>query len=201
MTARKRKKNSRLRGSQTHGYGSMKKHRGGGHRGGRGNAGSGKKADSKKPSFWQSGSRQGGKNPEQKGFFSWRGSDNVTINVSHLSSIADALVASGHATVEGGVIAIDMGAMGYTKLLGAGRVARKLAITVEEATPGAIAKVEKAGGSVTAVRVTDKDAVKAARVEKVAAERAKKAPKKAAEATPVEKKEKAPKKPAKADQE
>lgn len=178
MTIRKRKKNTRQRGTQTHGGGSMKKRRGAGHRGGRGNAGSGKKADSKKPSLWQKGERVGGKNPEQKGFFSWRGSDDTTINVGHLSSIADALVKSGHATHEGSVVVLDLGKMGYTKLLGSGRVARKLNVKVESASPGAIAKVEKFGGSVEAGRVVDKVAVKDARKVKVAAERAAKAPKK-----------------------
>jgi large subunit ribosomal protein L15 len=177
MTIRKRKKNTRQRGTQTHGGGSMKKRRGGGHRGGRGNAGSGKKADSKKPTMWQKDSRQGGKNPEQKGFFSWRGSDDTTINVGHLSSIAAALVTSGHASHDGGVIVLDLGKMGYTKLLGAGRVAQKLSVTVVSASPGAIAKVKKAGGSVDA-RSVDKVAVKDARKVKVAAERAAKAPKK-----------------------
>ena len=52
MTVNKRKKNSRQRGSHTHGWGAMKKHRGAGNRGGRGAAGSGKRADSKKPSIW-----------------------------------------------------------------------------------------------------------------------------------------------------
>ena len=49
----KRSKNSRQRGSKTHGWGAMKKHRGAGHRGGRGAAGSGKRGDAKKPSIWR----------------------------------------------------------------------------------------------------------------------------------------------------
>ena len=53
MTINKRKKNSRQRGSWTHGWGSKKKHRGAGHRGGKGNAGTGKKGDAKKPKIWK----------------------------------------------------------------------------------------------------------------------------------------------------
>ena len=53
MTYNKRKKNTRMRGGTTHGYGSMKKNRGAGNRGGRGNAGSGKRADSKKPKIYK----------------------------------------------------------------------------------------------------------------------------------------------------
>ena len=52
MVVNKRKKNSRQRGSTTHGFGSKKKHRGHGSRGGSGLAGTGKRADAKKPSFW-----------------------------------------------------------------------------------------------------------------------------------------------------
>jgi large subunit ribosomal protein L15 len=52
MAVHMRKKNSRQRGSKTHGWGSMKKHRGAGHRGGRGMAGTGKRCDSKKPMIW-----------------------------------------------------------------------------------------------------------------------------------------------------
>ena len=53
MIIKKRTKNSRQRAGTTHGWGSMKKHRGAGNRGGVGNAGSGKRGDSKKPSFWK----------------------------------------------------------------------------------------------------------------------------------------------------
>ena len=47
----KRKKNTRQRGSKTHGWGAKKKHRGAGNRGGRGMAGSGKRAGQKKPTI------------------------------------------------------------------------------------------------------------------------------------------------------
>ena len=53
MVIFKRKKNTRQRGSHTHGWGAKKKHRGKGNKGGSGNAGSGKRSDSKKPSFWK----------------------------------------------------------------------------------------------------------------------------------------------------
>ena len=48
MVTNKRSKDTRQRGSNTHGWGAMKKHRGAGHRGGRGNAGTGKRGDAKK---------------------------------------------------------------------------------------------------------------------------------------------------------
>ncbi len=55
MAINKQKKNVRQRGTKTHGYGSMKKHRGAGHRGGRGNAGSGKRGDKKRTYKMQTG--------------------------------------------------------------------------------------------------------------------------------------------------
>ena len=51
MPVHKRKKVTKQRGSKTHGWGSMKKHRGAGNRGGRGKAGTGKRADTKKPTI------------------------------------------------------------------------------------------------------------------------------------------------------
>ncbi|MFC1801131.1 uL15 family ribosomal protein, partial [Nanoarchaeota archaeon] len=46
---KKKTKASKMRGSKTHGGGSMKKRRGAGHRGGRGRAGYGKRACQKMP--------------------------------------------------------------------------------------------------------------------------------------------------------
>ncbi len=179
MVLHTRKKNTRLRGSKTHGYGSMKKHRGGGHRGGRGNAGSGKRADSKKPTVWKT--LRNNRNPEQFGFFSVMGDNFKTINAGHLNSTIDKLVEDKKATVSAGVFTINLTEMGIDKLLGAGKVTRKLNVTVHIVTPGAKDKIESVGGSVTTDIVVDKGAVKAARVEKVAAEHAaKKKPKVAA---------------------
>jgi large subunit ribosomal protein L15 len=176
MANHTRKKNTRLRGSKTHGYGSMKKHRGAGHRGGRGNAGSGKRADSKKPSSWKS--LRGGRDPSKIGFSSITGTDVATMNVGHLSSVADRLVADGKATVADGIVSIDLATLGVDKLLGAGKVARKLKVTVPVIVPAAKSKIEAAGGSVEARTVVDKGAVLAEREARAAEARAarKKAP-------------------------
>ena len=157
----KRKKSVRLRGSTTHGCGSMKKRRGAGNRGGRGNAGSGKKADSKKPSSWAL--LRNNRRVEQIGFNSPTSEFYDTINVGHLSSIADTLVKDGQAKAQGGSIAIDLKALGIKKLLGSGRVGQKLAITVAVAAPRAKEKIEAAGGSLEADAIADKEAVLAAR--------------------------------------
>lgn len=151
MTQRRRKKNVRAHGSKTHFYGSMKKHRGAGHRGGRGNAGSGKRSDAKKPSFWQI--------PAKKGFFSYMREDNVTINVGHLSSIADRLVEERKAAVTQGAVVINLRELGVTKLLGGGKVTKKLKVSVPSTVPSAVEKIEAAGGTVDAEKVVDKETV------------------------------------------
>jgi large subunit ribosomal protein L15 len=175
MKTRRRKKNTRFRGSKTHGYGSMKKHRGGGHRGGRGNAGTGKRADSKKPSFWKLYS--GGKDPSKVGFFSRMRVDHMTMNVGHLSSMADLLVRERKAVVTQGVVVVNLRELGIDKLLGSGVVTRKLKVSVAVAVPRAKEKIEAAGGSVDADVVVDKTAVLADREARAQARREKSAPK------------------------
>lgn len=138
----RRKKNSRQRGSTTHGWGSMKKHRGAGHRGGRGAAGSGKRGDAKKPSYWKEKGRYG------KHGFTGPSPDVRSINVGHLSSIVASLVASGAASRKGGVTEVSLDAIGYDRLLGGGLVREPLAVTVGQATDRATKKITEAGGTV-----------------------------------------------------
>ena len=95
MTVNKRKKASRHRASHTHGWGSMKKHRGSGHKGGVGNAGSGKRSDAKKPSNWKE--HYFGK----KGFFSKFGKT-TAINVSYLDENLQTLTKEGVAVEQSG---------------------------------------------------------------------------------------------------
>ena len=125
----KRKKNTRQRGSHTHGWGSKKKHRGAGHRGGRGKAGSGKRGDAKKPSFW--------KNDKPKGFSSLK-KPIKTINISELHKFSETN--------------IDLGKEGYDKLLGKGIPDRKYELNIFYASESAIEKIEKTGGSVSGLR-------------------------------------------------
>ncbi len=144
MTENKRKKNSRQRGSWTHGWGAKKKHRGAGHRGGRGKAGSGKRGDAKKTLYWQDKNYFG-----ERGFNSIQGVEDKTINVAHLNTIADTLIKNGKAKNENGAIVVDLGKLSYTKLLGAGSVKRKFNITVDKASKSAEEKIKGAGGTLT----------------------------------------------------
>jgi len=139
----KRSKNSRQRGSKTHGWGSMKKHRGAGHRGGRGAAGSGKRGDAKKPSIWRNTEYAG-----KKGFTSHSTTTENPIALVYLENHAKTLIAKGIITVTGNQYTADLTKAGYTKLLGTGNAHKQWNIVVAQATPRAIAKIEAAKGKV-----------------------------------------------------
>lgn len=128
----KRKKNSRQRGTHTHGWGAKKKHRGAGHRGGRGKAGSGKRGDAKKPSFWGDTTYN-----NKKGFVSLRKAHKA-INISDLEKFEDTK--------------IDLSKQGYDKLLGMGSTSKKYDISVSFASESAIKKIQGTGGTVTLLK-------------------------------------------------
>jgi large subunit ribosomal protein L15 len=143
MVSRKRGKMSRHRGSHTHGYGAMKKHRGSGNKGGKGNAGSGKRADSKKPSIWKN-----------KDYFGKYGFVNVskreinTINIRDIEERLDKYLAEKKITFSNNVYAIDLSLFGVDKLLGSGAAKHSFMIKVASASAQAIEKIEEAGGKV-----------------------------------------------------
>ena len=130
------KKNKGMRGSKTHGWGSMKKHRGAGNRGGKGKAGTGKRADTKKPTIINLfGNTYFGKT----GFTSKCRKRVNSINLSEIQVM-----------YEKGEIKnnVDLKEMGYDKLLGSGLIKEKFDIKVDSASKKAIEKVKKAGGTV-----------------------------------------------------
>ncbi|MFH1063459.1 MAG: uL15m family ribosomal protein [Candidatus Woesearchaeota archaeon] len=145
MVVHKRKKNTRNAALTTHGWGSMKKHRGAGHRGGRGRAGSGKRGDQKKPLYWKDKDYFG-----KNGFTSkTRVIESVTINIKTLEDRAEALVSKGLMKSENGIYVVNLADIGYNKLLSTGNVTKKFNITVENATAKAIDKIKNVGGNVT----------------------------------------------------
>ncbi len=139
----KRKKNSRTRGSKTHGGGAMKKRRGAGNRGGRGNAGSGKRGDAKKPKFWKNKKYFG-----KFGFSSINKKEVNTINLTHLSDVLDSLTKKEKAVKSKDMYKVDLKDIKVHKLLGSGSLNKKVEITAQQASKKAIEKVEKAGGKV-----------------------------------------------------
>ncbi len=138
MPARKRKKDSRMRGSHTHGWGEKKKHRGSGHRGGKGRAGSGKRGDAKKPSFWKEG------RVRQIGFVSRSRTISNPLNVGDVNL----MIENGKFEKKGNNYEVNLTALEFTKLLSKGKLKHPANIIIAAATPRAVKKVNTAGGSI-----------------------------------------------------
>ena len=137
MVSRTRK----LRGSRTHGRG--KKHgRGAGGRGGTGNAGLHKHKFKWMIIY----------DPDHFGRHGF--TRHAQIRETHAIDLEDLarhlaeFEAAGHATKDNNRINVDLTAAGIDKLLGSGRVAIPMRITVAKASEAALAKVEDAGGEV-----------------------------------------------------
>ena len=144
MTEKIRKKNTRQRGTHTHGWGSKKKHRGAGNRGGRGMAGTGKRGDAKKPAIWKK--RYFGK----KGFKKKNISKIIKpINIRSVEQNITSWSKQKLAEEKEGFIVIDLPKTGYNKLLSNGKVTKKMKISVPYASAGAIEKIKSAGGEIT----------------------------------------------------
>ena len=158
----KAKKVTKRRGSKTHGWGAMKKHRGAGNRGGRGNAGSGKRADQKKPAYWNAKDPKGQKYGKgyfgKSGFHSITAVDVKTLNVRDLDAHVVSWAAEKKASKSGENYTVDLTALGYGKLLGTGRISKKIKVTVAKATPSAVEKISAAGGAVTVTAGEESDA-------------------------------------------
>ncbi|MFH1915902.1 MAG: uL15m family ribosomal protein [Nanoarchaeota archaeon] len=138
----RRKKNIRSRGSNSHGWGAKKKHRGAGSRGGRGRSGSGKRGDQKKPSYWKY------EKPGKVGFTS-KVKPQLTITLRDIETTINELVKHGHAKQEGQAYTINLTALGYNKLISRGNIKYTYHITIPHATERAKAKIEKNKGTIT----------------------------------------------------
>lgn len=149
MVTKQRKKNSRQRAGTTHGWGSMKKNRGAGNRGGKGNAGSGKRGDAKKPSYWKDKKKFGMHGFKKKG----RVQKHITLNVSDVAALA----------TKHGKTTLNLTELGFTKLLGSGKVTKAYTLTIDHASARAIEKINGAKGTVTTLSGgADTDAADAA---------------------------------------
>lgn len=141
MTLNKRKKNSRFHGSHTHGYGSKKKHRGAGSRGGRGMAGTGKKGDVGKPSIWKNTKYFG-----KQGFKSIK-KNKSAINISYFENV-DKLLKQKKIEMDGDFYVIDCKKLKIDKILGSGKLTKKIKIKADAITPKAMEKIQNAGGEI-----------------------------------------------------
>jgi large subunit ribosomal protein L15 len=140
---RKAKRIRSFRGNRSVGYGDNG-HRASGQRGGQGNAQSdkGKKFRTLKldPHYF---GKHGFKRPE--GIVR----PSSAINVGDIDEALDRLVNKGLATKSGSAYTIDVTSMGADKILGSGRVTRKLNLTgVKAISASAREKIESKGGSV-----------------------------------------------------
>ncbi len=136
-----KKKSRKMRGSNTHGHG-IKGRRGKGRKGGKGYAGLGKH-------HWSFAL----KNPEflwgRHGFTSHHPKEEInTINVGMLNEIIEEMVEQKTALYDGDKYEVDLSILGVNKLLGKGKVTRKMIVKVKYASEMAVEKIQEAGGEV-----------------------------------------------------
>ncbi len=132
---KKRKKVVKLRGSKTHGWGSKKKHRGGGSRGGRGMAGA---AKHKRLLLWKQGRDIG-----KRGFKSLSQRDlKKGVKAINLKDIGKLM---------GKEKEIDLSKSGYDKVLATGNIVKGLTIKAKSFSKKAAEKIQKAGSKAVKV--------------------------------------------------
>ena len=133
-------KRSKYRGSRTCGGGTHKNRRGAGNRGGRGRAGI--NAHHFVKWYKEMGGPVFGKN----GFSNSSQTTVTVIDVGIIDQIIPSLLAQGIAKNEGDVIVINTADMGIEKVLGSGKVTKKMNISAQAFSESAKAKIEKKGG-------------------------------------------------------
>ena len=140
MVVRKRKKFSRFRGNR-HYHGSHKKARGAGSRGGRGQAG----LDNHKKGYMQK------YDPEHFGKHGFKRHHSLvenirTINLKDLDQMVDSLKEKKLVAEEEGKVKINLGKIGYDKLLGDGSITKPIIVEGKYFSKSAAKKLEQVGG-------------------------------------------------------
>jgi len=133
---RRGRKKEKVRGHRTHGKGNTKNNRGAGSRGGRGRAGSQRHKFSKY--YMEFGGKKAMKPCKKE----------HSINLDILMERIPQWVKKGKAAEENGAIFIDGRTVGFDKILGRGKIEKKLVLKNIKATKSALEKIEKAGGSI-----------------------------------------------------
>ncbi|MGD9395961.1 MAG: uL15 family ribosomal protein [Candidatus Thorarchaeota archaeon] len=144
MQRRRSKKINKMRGRRAAGYGFSAGHRASGQRGGKGMAGSKKhhyiKVMQENPRYF---GKWGFKRPQKVI------EDLVVLNIGDIDEAADRLVEQGVATKTGKKYNIDVSKLGIDRILGSGKVTRKLNLVgVKAITPRAREKVTGVGGTI-----------------------------------------------------
>jgi large subunit ribosomal protein L15 len=133
-------KRSKYRGSRTCGGGTHKNRRGAGNRGGRGRAGI------NAHHFVKWYKEMGGPVFGKDGFSNSSQCTVTVMDVGNIDQIVPSLLAQGIAKTDGDVIVINTADMGIDKVLGSGKVTKKLNISAQAFSESARAKIEKMGG-------------------------------------------------------
>ncbi|MEA2074590.1 MAG: uL15 family ribosomal protein [Euryarchaeota archaeon] len=137
-----KKRIKRIRGTRTCGGGSAKKRRGKGSRGGVGHAGA-----YGHHFVWslERGIRKGNNKSQLP---SYNRSDDTTVNVGDLEEMLEELIGEGKAEEKGDGIYLDANELGIQKILGKGKVTKKLMLKANKISKTAREKIERVGGSV-----------------------------------------------------
>ena len=145
MVVRKQRKVRRQRGRRTYGRGCSKRGRGSGEKGGKGLSGGHKQK-------WSYVLRYMPKHFGKHGFTrppELRREVNA-INVGELDERLDEFLQQGIAKREGGRIVVDIGKLGFERVLGGGYVTRPIEVVAKEFVAAAKRKLEEAGGKAIA---------------------------------------------------
>jgi large subunit ribosomal protein L15 len=141
MVVHRKETHRKYRGKRAQGYGSHKKHRGGGSRGGRGRAGLHKHKWSYVVKYEPDAfGKKGFKRPIEI-------VEKVrTINLKDLDTQVDRFLKEKIAEKEGEQIKITLSKIGFDKVLGSGKVTKPLIVEAKYFSKNAIKKLEEAGG-------------------------------------------------------
>ena len=134
----KLRKTRKMRGSRTHGWGKIGQHRGAGCRGNR--------RVGRHKHLWSYVAAHEPNYFGKHGFNSPK-SINLKEKVINISTL-DELSEKNSIEKENGKLFIDLSALGYTKLLGSGKLTKKLTVNISSCSKTAAEKIKKAGGEV-----------------------------------------------------
>ncbi|MCH8519552.1 MAG: uL15 family ribosomal protein [Nanoarchaeota archaeon] len=174
MLRQKRKKSQSLRGTNSHGWGHKKKHRGSGSRGGFGLAGTGARGDVKKTSVLTEakklkmliGAQRGVKISKiklGKDYFGKRGFTSIykksdkTMSLNYIETQFKSIEELGAVEKDKEFYVINAKALKVDKILGKAKLSRKLVVIVDEISSSAKACIEEAGGRVEGLVTSDDD--------------------------------------------
>lgn len=172
MLRKQRKKSQSQRGTNSHGWGHKKKHRGSGHRGGFGLAGTGARGDVKKSAVLNNSKSVRKIIAAQKGvkiskvklgrsYFGKRGFTSIykstqkTLSVSYIETQYDSLVKAGAIAEDKKEIVFNATEYGIDKILGKAKLSRKLTVIVPAISESAKKSIEEVGGKVEGLEASD----------------------------------------------